>query len=61
MGGIPAFGHGNYGGVSEAVGMKRKRENDDDIPGVSMRGGGGREWKPTGANAVGVPTWIRRN
>jgi hypothetical protein len=47
--------------MSESVCMKRRRDNDDDIPGVSMRGGGGRDWKPTGANAVGVPTWIKRD
>jgi hypothetical protein len=47
--------------MRESAGMKRQRANDDDIPGVSMRGGGGREWKPTGANAVGVPTWIKRD
>jgi len=56
---IPAFGHDNY--AAEALeGMKRKRQNDEDIPGVSMRGGG-REGggAATGANAI-VPTRIKR-
>lgn len=37
------------------------RDNDEDIPNVSMRDGGGREGQAaaTGANAV-VPLWMKR-
>ena len=57
---IPAFGHDNYGLATSHLGMKRKIESDEDIPGVSMRGSG-REGHgaATGANAV-VPTRINR-
>jgi hypothetical protein len=57
---IPAFGHDNYGLATSHLGMKRKREGDEDIPGVSMRGGGPEAHAAaTGANAI-VPTWIKR-
>ena len=57
---IPAFGHDNYAAEALEAGMKRKRQNDEDIPGVSMRDGG-REGggAATGANAI-VPTRIKR-
>ena len=34
---IPAFGHDNYGLATSHLGMKRKIEGDEDIPGASMR------------------------
>ena len=54
-----SFGHENYGIASGDTGVKRKRENDEDIPGVSMRRRGAGPRAATGANAV-LPTWTER-
>lgn len=36
------------------LGLKRKREDSEDIPRPSLRGGEAAVWKPTGANAIDV-------
>jgi len=56
---ISSVSHDNHGLTTGETGVKRKRGNDDDIPEVSMRGGGAGPRAATGANAV-VPTWIER-
>jgi hypothetical protein len=57
---IPAFGHDNYEVATIGLGMKRKWRNDEDIPGVTTRGGGReRNAAATGANAV-VPIRVKR-